>query len=103
MADESVPHPSLTVRSGPGRALAPVAPFGHDDPLPLKGRTTSSYWSFDSDVATREDIAWACDLPTIHANRIAGLVAFPNDDVDLYVEGTLLPRPAASTPAGPPR
>ncbi|MEU6709389.1 DUF427 domain-containing protein [Streptomyces wuyuanensis] len=69
---------------------------------PYKG-TTSSYWSFDSDVATHEDIAWAYDFPTIHANRIAGMVAFHNDDVDLYVEGTLLPRPADPTPAGPGR
>lgn len=60
---------------------------------PYKG-TTSSYWSFDSDVATHEDIAWAYDFPTIHANRIAGMVAFYNEHVDLYADGTLLPRPS---------
>ncbi|MFD5721749.1 DUF427 domain-containing protein [Streptomyces sp. NPDC127036] len=60
---------------------------------PYKG-TTSGYWSFDSDVATHEDILWAYDFPTIHANRIAGMAAFYNEHVDLFIDGTLLPRPA---------
>lgn len=59
---------------------------------PYKG-TTSGYWSFDSDIASHEDIAWMYDFPTIHANRIAGLAAFYNEHVDLYVDGSLLPRP----------
>lgn len=67
---------------------------------PYKG-TTGDYWTFDSDVATHEDIAWAYGLPTIHANRIAGMVAFYNEHVDLYVDGTLLPRPTDPTPAAP--
>ncbi|MFE4450158.1 DUF427 domain-containing protein [Streptomyces sp. NPDC056796] len=58
---------------------------------PYKG-TTSGYWSFDSGVALHEDIAWAYDFPTIQVNRIAGLVAFYNERVDLYVDGALLPR-----------
>lgn len=64
---------------------------------PYKG-TTSSYWSFDSGTATHEDIAWAYDFPTVHVNRIAGMVAFYNEHVDLYIDGTLLPQPSA--PAG---
>ncbi|MEU7962817.1 DUF427 domain-containing protein [Streptomyces sp. NPDC049097] len=63
---------------------------------PYKG-TTSGYWSFDSDTASHEDIAWAYDFPTIHANRIAGLAAFYNEHVDLYVDGVLLPRPVDPT------
>jgi uncharacterized protein (DUF427 family) len=63
---------------------------------PYKG-TTSGYWSFDSDTASHEDIAWAYDFPTIHANRIAGLAAFYNEHVDLYVDGVLLPRPIDPT------
>ncbi|AWW41480.1 DUF427 domain-containing protein [Streptomyces cadmiisoli] len=66
---------------------------------PYKG-TTSSYWSFDSDMATHEDIAWAYDFPTIHANRIAGMIAFFNEHVDLSVDGTLLPRPTEPAPRG---
>ncbi|WP_393074029.1 DUF427 domain-containing protein [Streptomyces sp. LN704] len=59
---------------------------------PYKG-TTSSYWSFDGDVATHDDIAWMYDFPTIQASRIAGMTAFYNEHVDLYVDGTPLPRP----------
>lgn len=60
---------------------------------PYKG-TTSAYWSFDGASGAHEAIAWAYDFPTIHANRVAGLVAFYNEHVDLYVDGVLLPRPA---------
>jgi uncharacterized protein (DUF427 family) len=59
---------------------------------PYKG-TTSSYWSFDSDAASHEDIAWTYDFPTAHVHRIAGLTAFYNEHVDLYVDGFLLPKP----------
>ncbi|MEV7141645.1 DUF427 domain-containing protein [Streptomyces tauricus] len=65
---------------------------------PYKG-TTSAYWSFDSDTAAHEDIAWSYDFPTIHANRIAGLTAFYNEHVDLYVDGVLLSSLADSTGA----
>ncbi|MFG1808049.1 DUF427 domain-containing protein [Streptomyces sp. NPDC049040] len=61
---------------------------------PYKG-TTSGYWSFAGDTAAPEGIAWAYDFPTVHASRIAGLVAFYNEHVDLTVDGTRLPRPAA--------
>ncbi|MFD9293031.1 DUF427 domain-containing protein, partial [Streptomyces sp. NPDC060030] len=63
---------------------------------PYKG-TTTSYWSFDSDVATHQDIAWAYDFPTAHVNRIAGLVAFYDERVDLYVDRVKLPRPPDRT------
>ncbi|MFI1440557.1 DUF427 domain-containing protein [Streptomyces fructofermentans] len=53
--------------------------------------TTSAYWSFDSDIASHQDIAWGYDFPTMQANRIAGLTTFYNDRVDLYVDGDLLP------------
>jgi uncharacterized protein (DUF427 family) len=62
---------------------------------PYKG-TTSGYWSFDGDVATHDDIAWAYDFSTPQVSRIAGLVAFFNERVDLYVDGELLPRSAVS-------
>ncbi|WUL20834.1 hypothetical protein OHA88_03540 [Streptomyces sp. NBC_00353] len=43
----------------------------------------------------------AYDFPTSHANRIAGMVAFCNEHVGLYVDRTPLPRPAESTPTAP--
>ncbi|MGW0084815.1 DUF427 domain-containing protein [Streptomyces sp. NPDC003393] len=64
---------------------------------PYKG-TTSGYWSFDGDTASHEDIAWTYDFPTAQACAVAGLIAFYNEHVDLYVDGALLPGPA--DPAG---
>lgn len=59
---------------------------------PYKG-TTSSHWSFDGDSGSHEDVVWSYEFPTVHTNRIAGMVAFYNEHVDLYVDGALLPRP----------
>ncbi|MFF3849077.1 DUF427 domain-containing protein [Streptomyces sp. NPDC002328] len=67
---------------------------------PYKG-TTSGYWSFESDVLTHEDIAWAYDFPTPAVGSVAGLIAFYNERVDLRVDGTLLPRPAEPVPTAP--
>lgn len=58
---------------------------------PYKG-TTSGYWSFDSEVGAHEDIAWAYDHPTNQVDGVAGMITFYNERVDLYVDGTLLPR-----------
>ncbi|MFI9613269.1 DUF427 domain-containing protein [Streptomyces sp. NPDC052023] len=60
---------------------------------PYKG-TTSSYWSFDSGTTSYEDIAWVYDFPTVPAHGIAGMTAFYNEHVDLYVDEALLPRPS---------
>ncbi|MET8188645.1 MULTISPECIES: DUF427 domain-containing protein [unclassified Streptomyces] len=65
---------------------------------PYKGRT-SGYWSVTTDTATYPDLAWAYDFPTRQVMPIAGLVAFYNEHVDLYLDGQLLPRPAAVTRA----
>ncbi|MGW2552613.1 DUF427 domain-containing protein [Streptomyces sp. NPDC001635] len=61
---------------------------------PYKGRT-SGYWSFVSGAVSRDDLAWAYDFPTVSCSAIAGMVAFYNEHVDLYVDGVLLPRPTA--------
>ncbi|MGW3244123.1 DUF427 domain-containing protein [Streptomyces sp. NPDC001070] len=61
---------------------------------PYKG-TTSGYWSFGSEVTTHADLAWTYDFPTVACAPIAGMVAFYNEHVDLYVDGSPLPRPTA--------
>ncbi|MFS4091569.1 DUF427 domain-containing protein [Streptomyces sp. AF1A] len=65
---------------------------------PYKGNT-SGYWSVTTDAATYPDLAWAYDFPTRQVMPIAGLVAFYNEQVDLYLDGHLLPRPAPVTRA----
>ena len=59
---------------------------------PYKG-TTSGYWSVKVGNAIHEDLAWAYDFPTRELLPIAGLVAFYNERVDVYLDGVLLERP----------
>lgn len=59
---------------------------------PYKG-STSQYWSAAVDGSSVEDVAWSYDFPSVACAPIAGLVAFYNEKVDLYVDGNLLARP----------
>lgn len=59
---------------------------------PYKG-TTTGYWSVMVGGATHDDLAWSYDFPTRQLLPIAGLVAFYNEKVDVYVDGVLLERP----------
>ncbi|WP_329454542.1 DUF427 domain-containing protein [Streptomyces sp. NBC_01497] len=61
---------------------------------PYKG-TTSGYWSVRTGATTHPDLAWAYDFPTRQLTPVAGLVAFYNEHVDLFLDGRPLPRPAA--------
>ncbi len=72
--------------------------FDHLDPsdtvtsCPYKGQT-SRYWSVRVSESTFPDLAWAYDFPTRQLLPIAGLVAFYNEKVDIFVDGTELTRP----------
>ncbi len=59
---------------------------------PYKG-TTSGYWSAVVDGRTHPDIAWAYDFPTRDLGPIAGLVAFYNEKLDIFLDGAPLERP----------
>ena len=59
---------------------------------PYKG-TTSGYWSVRIGDAVHPDLAWAYDFPTRELAPIAGLVAFYNEHVDVFVDGEQLERP----------
>jgi uncharacterized protein (DUF427 family) len=59
---------------------------------PYKG-TTTGYWSVVVDGTTHEDLAWSYDFPTRQLLPIAGLVAFYNEKVDVYVDEVRLERP----------
>ncbi|HEX4790476.1 MAG TPA: DUF427 domain-containing protein [Actinospica sp.] len=60
---------------------------------PYKGRT-SGYWSIRVGEALHEDLAWAYDFPTAGLHAIAGLIAFYNEKVDIFLDGQELPRPS---------
>ncbi len=59
---------------------------------PYKG-TTSGYWSALVEGRPHPDVAWAYDFPTRDLLPIAGLVAFFNEKVDIFLDGVELPRP----------
>ena len=59
---------------------------------PYKG-TTSGYWSAQVDGRVHPDIAWTYDFPTRDVLPIAGLVAFYNEKLDIFVDGVELERP----------
>jgi uncharacterized protein (DUF427 family) len=58
---------------------------------PYKG--TASYWSAQVGPTLHEDLAWTYPDPIIENPRIAGLVAFFNERVDLTIDGVRQERP----------
>jgi len=52
---------------------------------PYKG--TASYWSVTADDATHEDLVWSYASPLPESTKIAGLVAFYDEKVDVFVDG----------------
>ena len=58
---------------------------------PYKG--TARYWSVRAGDELRPDLAWSYPDPVPECPRIAGLVAFFNEKVDLFVDGEPEPRP----------
>ncbi len=59
---------------------------------PYKG-VTSAYWSVRSGGALHPDLAWTYHYPLPAVGQIAGLVAFYNEKLDIFVDGAALPRP----------
>jgi uncharacterized protein (DUF427 family) len=58
---------------------------------PYKG--TARYWSVPAAGPAGEDVAWSYPTPLPESIKVAGLVAFYNERVDLTVDGVLLERP----------
>ena len=58
---------------------------------PYKG--TARYWSVVTGDTVHENFAWAYDYPLPESIRIAGLICFYNERVDLFVDGERQERP----------
>jgi uncharacterized protein (DUF427 family) len=58
---------------------------------PYKG--TASYWSVDTGKGVHEDVVWGYRTPLPESQKVAGLLCFYNEKVDLYVDGELQPKP----------
>ncbi len=62
---------------------------------PYKGVTTD-YWSVLTDGRVEDgnrDLAWSYQFPTASLTPIAGLIAFYNEKVDVFVDGEFQGRP----------
>ena len=64
--------------------LTPTDTVSH---CPYKGR--AEWWSVRAGDAVHEDLAWSYPAPFAESQKIAGLVSFYNEKVDLYVDGVL--------------
>jgi uncharacterized protein (DUF427 family) len=69
--------------------LVPSATVTH---CPYKGR--AEHWSARTDEDIHEDLAWSYRAPLPESQRIAGLITFYNEKVDLYVDGAHQQRPS---------
>jgi len=58
---------------------------------PYKG--TATYWSLRVEGQLLEDLVWTYRAPFAEALKVAGLVAFYDEKVDLYLDGELQQRP----------
>jgi uncharacterized protein (DUF427 family) len=58
---------------------------------PYKG--TATYWSLRVEGQLLKDLFWTYRAPFAESQKIAGLVAFYNEKVDLYLDGELQQRP----------
>jgi uncharacterized protein (DUF427 family) len=58
---------------------------------PYKGQ--AEWWSVLAGDRTYEDLAWSYRSPLPESQKIAGLIAFYDEKVDVYVDGVRQPRP----------
>ena len=68
--------------------LTPAETVTH---CPYKGQ--AEYWSLRVGRATYPDLAWSYRMPLPESQKIAGLISFYNEKVDLHVDGVLQQRP----------
>jgi uncharacterized protein (DUF427 family) len=69
-----------------------LVPSDTETACPYKG-TTSGYWSAVVEGRTHPDVAWSYDFPTRELLPIAGLIAFYNEKLDIFLDGVELERP----------
>ncbi len=72
-------------------ALERLRPSSTETHCPYKG--TARYWSIDLGDRVVDDALWTYKTPLAESQKIAGLVAFYNERVDLFVDGELAARP----------
>jgi uncharacterized protein (DUF427 family) len=93
-------HPTLLFETGlPTRYYFPKTEVRLDllvatdstSGCPYKG--TARYWSVVIDGTVHADFAWCYEFPLPESIRVAGLICFYNERVDLFVDGVAQARP----------
>jgi uncharacterized protein (DUF427 family) len=70
-----------------------LEPSNTESVCPYKG-VTSRYWSARVGDTVEPDIAWTYEYPMSQVSPIAGLVAFYNEKLDIFLDGEKMSRPA---------
>jgi uncharacterized protein (DUF427 family) len=70
-----------------------LVPSGTVTSCPYKG-ITSEYWSVRLGGDLYPDLAWAYNFPTREVAPIAGMIAFYDEQVDVFVDGRRIERPS---------
>lgn len=68
-----------------------LTPTGSVSHCPYKGQ--AEYWSVRAGDGVHDDLAWSYRAPFAESQKIAGMIAFYNEKVDVYVDGVLQERP----------
>ena len=68
-----------------------LTPTESESHCPYKGQ--AEYWSVHTGETVHRDLAWSYRMPLPESVRIAGLISFYNEKVDLYVDGVSQERP----------
>lgn len=74
--------------------FALLTPSSTRTQCPYKGKT-GGYWSAQANSTNIPDVAWTYLFTTAAMTPIAGLVAFLNEKVDIFIDGHLEPRPVS--------
>jgi uncharacterized protein (DUF427 family) len=69
-----------------------LAPSGTESHCPYKGQ--AEWWSVRVGDQVHEDLAWSYRTPLPESQKVAGLVAFYDEKVDVYVDGVRQQRPS---------
>jgi uncharacterized protein (DUF427 family) len=69
-----------------------LTPTESESHCPYKGQ--AEWWSVRVGDAVHDDLAWSYRTPLPESQKIAGLVAFYDEKVDVYVDGVLQDRPS---------
>jgi uncharacterized protein (DUF427 family) len=75
----------FTVKAGDKQAAGAALRY-EDSPIE-ELREQAEYWSVQVGDSVLEDLAWSYRTPLPESEKIAGLIAFYNEKVDLYVDG----------------